>query len=495
MLFNSPEYAVFLMVVVVGYLHLSHRGQNLLLLAASYLFYAHWDWRFLSLIIVSTAVDFTAGRRIRRARRRGAPAAMRGWLVASLVTNLGILAAFKYHGFFAENLNAVLATVGLETSLPVLNVILPVGISFYTFQTLSYTIDVFRGKIEPIDAPLDFALFVAFFPQLVAGPIERASHLIPQIRRPRVITPEHWKRGLYLIIVGLVRKVVIADTAGLLVDDYFTAPARFSTLELCTGLLLYSVQIYGDFAGYSNIARGSAQLLGFDLMRNFRHPYFAKNPSDFWRRWHISLSTWLRDYLYIPLGGNRRGRRRTYLNLFATMLLGGLWHGASWNFVLWGFLHGLYLAVHRASQSWRFGRDTTILPSEEEERAREREEDTLRRVGRTSWTISREVVGRGILLFSLVTFTWLFFRSPGTATTVAYLSGLASLTFGGTAGLLPLALLAGMLLAIDVPQAITDDEYVFLRLRPSARAALTGGAVVLLFLSGRLGEAFIYFQF
>lgn len=494
MLFNSPEYAIFLTLVLVGYLNLRHRSQNVLLLLASYLFYAYWDPRFLGLIWLSTIVDFVAGLRIRRARQSGRTSVMRGWLVASLGTNLGILGVFKYYGFFAENLNALLATVGLGTSSPVLEIVLPIGISFYTFQTLSYTIDIYRGRIDPIDHPLDFALFVAFFPQLVAGPIERASHLIPQIRRPRTVTVEDWRKGLYLILVGLVRKVVIADSAGVLVEEYFRAPYGFSSVQLATGLLLYSVQIYGDFAGYSNIARGSARLLGFDLMRNFRHPYFARNPSDFWRRWHISLSTWLRDYLYIPLGGNRRGPRRTYANLFVTMLLGGLWHGASWNFVLWGFLHGAYLAVHRAARSVHSLR-ADILPSAREERARERQEEAKHRTGSPPTGFSRTALWQGALTFSLVTLTWLFFRSTDLATTLAYLDGLTALTFYGWQDLLALVPLAALLLAIDVPQAATDDEHVFLRLPPLVRSAAAGAVIVLLFLSGRVGEAFIYFQF
>lgn len=492
MLFNTPEYAAFLVVVVAGYLRLPHRAQNILLLAASYLFYAHWDARFLILILVSTIVDFAAGLMIHRARHRDHEAGKKAWLVASLVTNLGILGFFKYYGFFSENLNALLATVGLDTSIEVLNVILPIGISFYTFQTLSYTIDVYRGKIDPIDNPLDFALFVAFFPQLVAGPIERASHLIPQIRRPRTVTLEHWRRGLFLILTGLVRKVVIADTAGILVDQNFAAPYEYSSLQLASGLILYSIQIYGDFAGYSNIARGSAQLLGFDLMRNFRHPYLARNPSDFWRRWHISLSTWLRDYLYIPLGGNRRGARRTHANLMVTMLLGGLWHGASWNFVLWGFLHGAYLSLHRL-----LVRERPVLPSEAEERVRERREEVAHRTREAprSATVSLDIFAQGIATFSLTTFTWLFFRSPDIETTRTYLEGLASFTFSGAADLVTLVLLSALVLVIDIPQALTRDEYVFLRLPGPARALLVAGSVVMLLLSGEVGDAFIYFQF
>ena len=341
MLFNSYEYALFLIVVLVAYhLLLKRRLQNVVLLLASYWFYAAWDARFLSLIWISTIVDYTVGLRIQASRDAGRAQRGRYWLGLSLATNLGLLGFFKYYGFFIDSAVDFLQGFGFSASPSTLSVILPVGISFYTFQTLSYTFDVWRGSLAPTRNALDFALFVAFFPQLVAGPIERASRLLPQIQRDRSVASADVSTGIYLILTGLVRKVVIADTAGLIADKYFADPASHGGLELVVGILLYTLQIYGDFAGYSNIARGSARLLGFELMRNFRHPYFSASVTEFWQRWHISLSTWLRDYLYIPLGGNRRGVRRTYVNLLATMLLGGLWHGASWNFVIWGGLQG-----------------------------------------------------------------------------------------------------------------------------------------------------------
>ncbi|HEX9885444.1 MAG TPA: MBOAT family O-acyltransferase [Longimicrobiales bacterium] len=490
MLFNSPEYGLFLVVVVAAYFGLPHRAQNRFLLVASYVFYSFWDVRFLSLILVSTTVDFVAGRRIALARGRGDGRRARVWLVASVVTNLGLLATFKYFGFFAEGLHALLAVVGLDTSSPVLEIALPVGISFYTFQTMSYTIDVWRGRMEPVDDALDFALFVAFFPQLVAGPIERASHLLPQIQAPRTVGPEDWSRGLYLILVGLVRKVVIADTAGVLVNRYFNSPERFTSLQLACGLALFAIQAYGDFAGYSNIARGSARLLGFDLMRNFRHPYFATNPSDFWHRWHVSLSSWLRDYLYIPLGGSRRGERRTYVNLVITMFLSGLWHGAGANFVLFGLLHGAYLAGYRALR--RGAVVGGALPSEVE--ARQRATGAPYRGGRLP------LPGMGPLLAGLGTFCamsllLLLFRAPDPATAWVYLKGMAAMSFDGQWDLAMAMGFAALTLAIDAPQALYDDEWVFLRPRPVLRGALAGAAVILIILSGNVDEPFVYFQF
>ncbi len=470
MLFNSWAFALFLIAVLLLYGRLGHRGQNRLLLIASYWFYGSWDGRFLTLIAVSTLVDFGAGQAIAQARRREDRFSMRRWLALSITTNLGILGFFKYWDFFVESAQVMLASVGLQTPLSVLGIILPVGISFYTFQTLSYTIDVYRGDLEPVAEPLDFALYVAFFPQLVAGPIERASRLLPQIRHPRLVTDQHWREGLTLILIGLVRKVVIADTAGAIADDVFARPNGHTSLQLACGLFAYGLQIYGDFAGYSNMARGSARLLGFELMRNFRHPYFAHSPSDFWRRWHISLSTWLRDYVYIPLGGNRRGEGRTHVNLMATMLLGGLWHGASWNFVFWGGLHGIYLAVHR--------------------------------VLRSRWALPERgpagVVATGASVFltcTLANATWLFFRASDWETTRSFVNGLLAGTGGGEAMALSVVVLVLLLLSLDLPQHRTDDEFCFLRLPPVPRGLAAGVAIVLLIMSGRTGAPFIYFQF
>lgn len=479
MLFNSLQYFIFLPLVLVVYYHVRHRAQNTFLLLASYYFYGSWDYRFLALLIASTVVDYIVGLRIAGAREQGNADLARRWLLVSLITQLGILGFFKYFDFFIGSAESLLSGLGISASWPLLHIVLPVGISFYTFQSLSYTIDVYRGELEPVRRLDDFALYVAFFPQLVAGPIERATSLIPQVQRPRVVTRTNWDRGLYLILVGLVRKVVIADGAALLVDRTFASPHQFGPLQLAAGLVAYSLQIYGDFAGYSNIARGSALLLGFDLMRNFRHPYFARNVSDFWRRWHISLSTWLRDYLYIPLGGNRKGRRRTYINLMITMVLGGLWHGASWNFVIWGTLHGVYLVIYQAARR-------------------------LRPAFLKSRPPSNSAIGNFLAVactFVLSTFTWLFFRSHDVATTTAYLGGLFTLhgwltiPAAAVSGFGLLGVLVLLTLIIDLPQAITDDEFCYLRAGVTTRAFGAAAAVLLLALSGHTATPFIYFQF
>jgi alginate O-acetyltransferase complex protein AlgI len=345
MYFNSWKFIVFFLAVYTVYIILPrHRWQNLLLLASSYYFYSAWDWRFLSLILISTFVDYIAGIQI---HNRTDEHSRRLFLALSVATNLGLLGFFKYFNFFAENLQAFLTSMGLDFASSRLDIILPVGISFYTFQTMSYTIDIYRRKLEPTHNFLDFALFVAFFPQLVAGPIERARRLLPQITNKRTIEPEQFRLGVWLIFWGLYKKVVIADNMAIIVEQVFLNSTSATFLSCYLSIVAFAVQIYCDFSGYSDIARGCAKVLGFELMLNFNLPYFAKNPSEFWRRWHISLSTWLRDYLYISLGGNRKGEIRTYLNLFLTMLLGGLWHGAAWNFIWWGIYHGALLMGHR----------------------------------------------------------------------------------------------------------------------------------------------------
>lgn len=346
MLFNSWLFAGFFVVVYAAYLSLSRfrRGQNLLLLVASYCFYGWWDWRFLGLLALSTVIDFTIGQLLAKA---GGSKKRKALLLVSVCSNLGILGFFKYFNFFSDSAAALLEGLGFSVNTFTLMVVLPIGISFYTFQTLSYTIDVYRGRMEPVRSPLDFALYVAFFPQLVAGPIERATHFLPQIARARSVTPDQFDAGLYLILWGLFKKVVIADNLALMVDGVFSNGGEAGGLAVMGATLAFAFQIYGDFSGYSDIARGLCKLMGFDLMVNFRLPYFAISPSDFWRRWHISLSSWLRDYLYIPLGGNRCTPIRVCINLMITMLLGGLWHGASWTFVLWGLFHGVILVAYR----------------------------------------------------------------------------------------------------------------------------------------------------
>jgi alginate O-acetyltransferase complex protein AlgI len=344
MLFNSPSFWVFFSLFFALYAAFNHRWQNRLLLAASYVFYGWWDYRFVLLMLVSTVFDYFAGLLIaasaeHKIRRR--------WLIFSMVGNLGLLCFFKYFNFFIASAQALLHTLGFQSDPWVLSIILPIGISFYTFQSMSYTIDVYRNEIKPTRRFLDFALAVSFFPHLVAGPIMRASMLLPQIERPRRMTWDGWCRGWVLIVIGLFKKVCIADVVSGSADMVFAHPEQCSWPVLLFGLYCFALQIYADFSGYTDIARGVARLIDFELPENFNQPYFAANITDFWRRWHISLSTWLRDYLYIPLGGNRHGTWKTYRNLFLTMLLGGLWHGASWTFVVWGGLHGVYLAVHK----------------------------------------------------------------------------------------------------------------------------------------------------
>ncbi|MBN2413652.1 MBOAT family protein [candidate division KSB1 bacterium] len=474
MLFNSLDYAIFLPIVLFLYYRLQFRQQNLLLLLASYVFYGFWDVRFLSLIFISTIVDYGVGLWLFHCDQTDRKHFKKLGVIISLTTNLGILGFFKYFDFFVQSADSLLSTFGLSTSLPVLNIILPVGISFYTFQTLSYTLDIYRGKLEPTKNLVDFALFVGFFPQLVAGPIERAANLLPQIQKPRVVSQDCFYKGVYLIITGLVRKVVIADTAGAIVDTYFANPGNFTGFQLTIGLLLYGLQIYGDFAGYSNIARGSAYLLGFELMRNFKHPYFSKNMTEFWHRWHISLSGWLRDYLYISLGGNRKGRVRTYINLMTTMLLGGLWHGANWNFVFWGFLHGLYLVVHKFYRQ--------VFPYKDN-------------VQKGFFYYSTQILSLGFTL-CLANFTWLFFRSTDIQTTQKYLAGLTHFRIEPTGSIFTLLFLTLLVLLIDIPQTINDNEFTFLRFPVFWKIIFACAALLLLFFSGGGGNApFIYFQF
>ena len=355
MIFSQLEYLFFFSAVFVAYWLCPNRFKVVLLLAASLLFYASWNVKYLGLIIFSACVDFFVAKGIdghpqRRWRN--------GLLMVSLVTNLGVLGLFKYYGFFDDSVIALLSEVGLTVHLTTIQLLLPVGISFYTFQSMSYTIDVWRGDRRAEGSLVHFTTYVAFFPQLVAGPIVRVGELMPQLKKPPGFSTEKFKLGGKLFFWGLLKKNVFADLVAVkCVDVIFANPGQFDTLTLWLGALAYSLQIYADFSGYTDMARGSALMLGFELPENFRTPYLSKSLTEFWRRWHISLSFWLRDYLYISLGGNRGGQFKTYRNLFYTMVLGGLWHGAAWTFVIWGILHGVGLMVHRGwsahTREWR----------------------------------------------------------------------------------------------------------------------------------------------
>lgn len=469
MAFNSVQYLVFLAAVVGLYGLLPKRGQNVLLLVASYVFYGAWDWRFLSLLWISTATDFLVGRAMghtEEERRR------RRLLLISMVVNLGMLAAFKYFNFFADSAAALLHSAGIAVDWPTLNVVLPVGISFYTFQTMSYTIDVFRRRIAPTHDPLSFAVFVAFFPQLVAGPIERARRLLPQFDvRRRVARGEDLASALHLIGLGLFRKVVIADTVAPFVNQAFADAATAGWVTLLLGVLGFAIQIYGDFSGYSNIARGSARLLGIDLMVNFDQPYLSRNITEFWRTWHISLSTWLRDYLYIPLGGNRGSKAATYRNLMLTMLLGGLWHGAAWTFVAWGGIHGLYLAIHRRFRS--------------------------RHPGELGVPRLREVP-MVLVTFAGVVVTWVFFRAETFTDAWHYLGGLVTLRAGPvdrTAVWIVVPALVVMVV-IDVAQRrMARHEALMAWPRVARGLAYGAAAIAFVVFSGEAPVPFLYFQF
>ena len=345
MLFNSVTFLIFLAIVLPLYYRLKHRGQNWMLLAASYVFYGWWDVRFLLLLIGSSIFDYYCGIWIENETRPK----QRKWLLAgSIVVNMGVLCAFKYFNFFAESLQTLLASFGHQASFPTLHVILPLGISFYTFLSMSYTIDVYRGEMKATRSALNYMLFVTFFPHLVAGPIVRASYLLPQCAQPRTVKSTEVINGFWLILLGLFKKVVIGDRLAQVVDWGFSQPLPpFSDANAWLIVYAFAFQIYADFSGYSDIARGLSKLMGFELVENFKAPYLVTNPPAFWRNWHISLSTWLRDYLYIPLGGNRRSPPRIYLNLMITMVLGGLWHGAGVAYILWGFYQGTLLVAHR----------------------------------------------------------------------------------------------------------------------------------------------------
>ncbi len=341
MIFNSFEFLLFIVIVLAlnwGPLRRSVRGQNLMLLIVSYIFYGWWDWRFLSLLFINSMIDYFSALALQRYQTTGA---RRGIILISLVSNLGMLGFFKYYNFFADSMARLLGTFGLEADLFTLQVILPVGISFYTFQTLSYTLDVYYRKMDAVRDPVVFLAYVSFFPQLVAGPIERAIDLLPQFLVPRTVTWPLIQDGCRQALWGLFKKMVVADSVASHVDYVFRHCGELDGASLAIGAFFFSMQIYGDFSGYTDVAIGVAKLMGFQLSQNFAYPYFSRNIAEFWRRWHMTLSTWFRDYLYIPLGGSRISRPRTIVNILITFTLCGLWHGANWTFVVWGFLNGL----------------------------------------------------------------------------------------------------------------------------------------------------------
>lgn len=408
MLFNSIDFAVFLPVVFIFYWFFTNnnlRLQNLLIVAASYIFYGWWDWRFLSLIFFSTVVDYSMGILL---SKEDSGTRRKIYLWVSILINIGLLGFFKYYNFFLDNFISAFRLFGITLQARSLQIILPVGISFYTFQTLSYTIDVFRRKLEPTRDLIAFAAFVSFFPQLVAGPIERASNLLPQFYERRHFDLAKATDGMRQILWGLFKKIVIADNCAEFANQIFNNSADMNGSTLALGALFFTFQIYGDFSGYSDIAIGTSRLFGFDLMRNFAFPYFSRDIAEFWRRWHISLSTWFRDYLYIPLGGSRGGRWMKVRNTFAIFLVSGFWHGANWTFLVWGGLNALYFLPLQLTNSNRTHLDTVAkgksLPS------------------------FRELL-QMLITFVLVMLAWIFFRANDLGHAIQYLSTLFSSSF------------------------------------------------------------------
>ena len=474
MTFASFEFVFFVAVFLCVYHALPHRGQNVFLLAASYLFYGWWDWRFCSLLALSTLVDFFVARQIAQTeddKRR------KRLVTISVVTNLGILCFFKYANFFVDSFVRLTDQLGLNVPRYALGIVLPVGISFYTFQTMSYTIEVYRRRQTPSNNLLSFAIFVSYFPQLVAGPIERAKRLLPQIDAPRTVTSARIADGLQLILLGYVKKVAIADAVAPYVDRAFSNPSAMSSLNLVLGAYLFTLQVYGDFSGYTDIARGTSRLLGIELTRNFRQPYLSASITEFWRRWHVTLSDWLRDYLYIPLGGNRKGPVRTYVHLFMTMLLGGLWHGAGWNYVIWGGMHGVYLAIHRLMLR---GRQVGL--------------------GKPP-TTSREsviVAFKIFVTFTLHTLSLVVFRSGSLSVCRDYLAGIASNLSWPAADFVLVTFFYGVaLLLMDLRCWENDDESpIRSDLSPWLRGLIYALLFLLLsFVGERQAQYFIYFQF
>lgn len=404
MLFNSLDFVVFLPLVFVLYWFVTKRSlrlQNILIVIASYLFYAWWDYRFLALIALSTIVDFFVAKQLNALRAKSTRKLL---LLISLIFNLGLLAFFKYFNFFIESWVDAWETLGVDMHVSTLKIILPVGISFYTFQTLSYTIDVYRNKLKPTSSFIQFAAFVSFFPQLVAGPIERATKLLPQFSSRREFKSDFAMSGIYLIIWGLFKKVVIADNCAFFVNEIFSAPTDFSSVELMLAAVLFGFQIYGDFSGYSDIAIGVARLFGFSLMTNFSFPYFSRDIAEFWRRWHISLSTWFRDYLYIPLGGSRGGKWNKVRNVFIVFLISGFWHGANWTFIAWGILHAiLFMPLLLMDRNRKFIESTKV---------------------------SLNQLPSIFVTFTLVTIAWVFFRADSIAIASQYIVELLSFKSG-----------------------------------------------------------------
>jgi alginate O-acetyltransferase complex protein AlgI len=473
MVFNSIPFLVFIALFFPIYFALKGKARLWFMLLSSYVFYGWWDYRFLALIIFSTCLDFYLSVVI---NNQTDPGRRKLALTISIIVNLAFLGFFKYFNFFIDSANDLLGYFGYEENYNVLNIILPVGISFYTFQSMSYTIDVYRKEIQPEPSLLRFATFIAFFPQLVAGPIVRAVDFLPQLYSDHKFKWSNFQIGFAQVLVGFGKKLVIADSLAPFVDAIFSTPEGYSSLVLIIAIVFYSFQIYCDFSGYSDIAIGLAKMLGFVFPMNFNTPYFSKSFSEFWERWHISLSSWLRDYLYIPLGGNRNGKFNTYRNLMLTMLLGGLWHGANYTFIIWGFLHGMYLVIQRLIST---GKKAVGLE--------------FRGPVNAFFSI--------VLVYSMTCLAWIYFRSPDLQTAHTVIRGIVSLDNLSFADLpykfeiVKGVFLLVILLFFEVLSKRVDFGTITLR-SPAFRVVSYAAILWLIALMGSfIDSQFIYFQF
>ena len=476
MLFNSLDYLIFLTLVFFVYWFPFRRcrmQQNLLLLVASYTFYSWWDLRFLALLVFSTVLDYLSGLKIYRAQ---GPHSKRFWLILSVTANLGVLGFFKYFNFFLDNLRLLDPSASVVNDWA-LHLVLPVGVSFYTFHGLSYVFDIYNEKIVPTTNLVNYCLFVSFFPLLVAGPIERADHLLPQIETPRTFDPVAAADGLRQILWGLFKKVVVADNCAFYVNKAFSSPASYSSSSLILYAIFFSIQIYGDFSGYSDIALGSARLLGFELLRNFSYPYFSRDIAEFWRRWHISLSSWFRDYLYLPLGGSRGGTLMRVRNTMIIFLVSGFWHGANWTYLFWGGLNGLLFLPLLLSQ---------------------RNRTNLEIVANHSKAPSLRELGSMLTTFALVTVAWVFFRSATVGASFNYLR----LIFDSSSSeefILPKKEVSAIVVMLTVEWISRRDRHGLERLGlkwpRAARWTFYYSLVLGIYFFAGIEQQFIYFQF
>ena len=482
MLFNSIDFAVFLPIVFILYWFATSKNlklQNCLIVAASYVFYGWWDWRFLSLLLFSTIVDYAIGRKL---KTEEVQANRKILLWTSISVNLGLLGFFKYYNFFIDNFTTAFSLFGTQMAPNTLNIILPIGISFYTFQTLSYTIDVYKRRLEPTNDFIAFAAFVSFFPQLVAGPIERATNLLPQFFQRRYFDYHSAVAGMRQILWGLFKKIVIADNCAEYANLIFNNSTHYSGSTLVIGALFFTFQIYGDFSGYSDIAIGTARLFGFNLTRNFNFPYFSRDVAEFWRRWHISLSTWFRDYLYIPLGGSRGGRSMIVRNIFIIFIVSGFWHGANWTFIAWGALNALYFLPLLLSNSNRQNMDIVAhgrnLPSLKD-------------------------LFLMLTTFGLTVFAWIVFRANDIEHAASYISGILSPslftmpTYPGIRTSLTTVLLVGIFMLVEWigREAQFAIERLGLKWKRPLRYAMYYAIIFTIIWFGGAQQEFIYFQF